>query len=150
MQNNLNDIKMKKQTYKRIGNCGLFDCEENTAKLDSLGNPLEKLSKVIDFEMFRETLEAGLYKEKLIKKSVTTSAEQHDSVPTRLLIDGDDYGQELYVHISLISLMNSPICNRSESLLRQCRIKMPMTTQWPTMMAKLPSGLTAIFFKLCI
>lgn len=43
--------------------------------------------------------------------------------------------------------MNSPICNRSESLLRQCRIKMPMTTQWPTMMATLPSGLTANFFQ---
>ena len=56
---------MKKQTYKRTGNCGLFDLEENTAKLESLGNPLEKLLKVIDFEMFRETLEGGLYKEKL-------------------------------------------------------------------------------------
>ena len=56
---------MKKQTYKRTGNCGLFDWEENAAKLGSLGNPLEKLAKVVDFEMFRETLEAGLYKEKL-------------------------------------------------------------------------------------
>ena len=65
MQNNLSNIKMKKQTYKRTGNCRLFDLEENTAKLGSLGNPLEKLLKVVDFEMFRETLEAGLYKEKL-------------------------------------------------------------------------------------
>ncbi|MCQ2285462.1 MAG: transposase [Bacteroidales bacterium] len=56
---------MKRQTYKRTGNCGLFDWEENTAKLCSLGNPLEKLLKVVDFEMFRETLEGGLYKEKL-------------------------------------------------------------------------------------
>ncbi|MDO5340895.1 MAG: hypothetical protein Q4F69_00355 [Bacteroidia bacterium] len=38
---------MKKQTYKQTGNCGLFDLEENTAKLDSFGNPLDKLSKVI-------------------------------------------------------------------------------------------------------
>ena len=93
---------MKRQTYKRTGNRGLFDLEENAAKLDSLGNPLEKLSKVVDFEMFRETLEAGLYKEKLIKKSVTTSAEQHDSVPTRLLIDNDDRGQELHADSAYI------------------------------------------------
>ena len=33
-------------------------------KLNSLGNPLEKLSRVVDFEMFREDLETGLYKEK--------------------------------------------------------------------------------------
>ena len=56
---------MKRQTYKRTGNRGLFDLEENAAKLDSLGNPLEKLLKVVDFEMFRETIELGLYKEKL-------------------------------------------------------------------------------------
>ncbi len=34
-------------------------------------------------------------KSKLIKKAVTTSAEQHDSVPTKLLIDNDDRGQEV-------------------------------------------------------
>ena len=33
-------------------------------KLNSLGNPLEKLSRVVDFEIFRKKLEAGLYKEK--------------------------------------------------------------------------------------
>ncbi len=27
---------------------------------------------------------------------MTTSAEQHDSIPTKLLIDSNDYGQELY------------------------------------------------------
>ena len=41
-------------------------------------------------------------KSKLIKKSVTTSAEQHDSVPTKLLIDSDDYGQELYADSAYI------------------------------------------------
>ena len=35
-------------------------------------------------------------KSKLIKKSVTTSAEQHDSVTVKLLIDNDDRGQELH------------------------------------------------------
>ena len=57
-------MKAKKQAYKQTGNCGLFDVEENTTKLTSLGNPLEKLMKVVDFEMFRETLETGLHKEK--------------------------------------------------------------------------------------
>ncbi len=33
----LNGIKMEKQSYKRTGNCGLFDWEENTAKLESHG-----------------------------------------------------------------------------------------------------------------
>ena len=131
--------------------------------LNALGNPLEKLSETIDFEMFRETLEMGLYRErltnagakpydyvlmfktlvlqrmynlsdeqteyqivdrtsfrnflglasgdknhakvdaksKLIKKAVTTSAEQHDSVPTRLLIDNDDRGQEVIRDVQL-------------------------------------------------
>jgi IS5 family transposase len=48
---------MKKIAYKRIGHIGLFDKEEQQAKLSKLGNPLEKLHKVIDFEMFREELE---------------------------------------------------------------------------------------------
>ena len=33
--------------------------------LATLGNPLERLSETIDFEMFRETLEMGLYRERL-------------------------------------------------------------------------------------
>ena len=33
--------------------------------LNALGNPLERLSETIDFEMFRETLEVGLYRERL-------------------------------------------------------------------------------------
>lgn len=35
--------------------------------LSSLGNPLERLTGTVDFEMFRETLEAGLYRERLTK-----------------------------------------------------------------------------------
>ena len=42
-------------------------------------------------------------KSKLIKKAVTTSAEQHDSVPAKLLIDNDDRGgQELYADSAYI------------------------------------------------
>jgi len=43
--------------YKSFGRVGLFDQYETTSKLSKLGNPLEKLHKVIDFEMFRPDLE---------------------------------------------------------------------------------------------
>jgi len=46
--------------YKQRGSIGLFDKEETTAKLSKLGNPLEKLHKVIDFEMFRPELEDNM------------------------------------------------------------------------------------------
>lgn len=36
---------------------GLFDEEFNSLKLKELNNPLARLSQVIDFEMFRPTLE---------------------------------------------------------------------------------------------
>lgn len=49
------------------GNVGLFDSDETMEKLYKLGNPLDKLSKAIDFEMFRDALERGLYKEKFTK-----------------------------------------------------------------------------------
>ena len=39
---------------------GLFDREETSSKLSKLGNPLEKLHKVIDFEMFRSLLESHM------------------------------------------------------------------------------------------
>ena len=39
--------------------------EENKSKLTSLGNPLERLLKAVDFGMFRETLETGLYRERM-------------------------------------------------------------------------------------
>ena len=35
--------------YKQTGRVGLFDKEETGKKLSKLGNPLEKLHKVIDF-----------------------------------------------------------------------------------------------------
>jgi len=57
-------MNRQKLAYKKLGNVSLFDNEETLDKLNSLGNPLEKLSTVIDFEMFRNDLEEGLYKEK--------------------------------------------------------------------------------------
>lgn len=51
---------MKTQKYKTTGNKGLFDEQETQEKLSSIGNPLEKINKVIDFEMFRVKLESKL------------------------------------------------------------------------------------------
>ena len=45
--------------YKTIGNQTLFDAENATKKLSEIGNQLEKLDSVIDFEMFRHALEEG-------------------------------------------------------------------------------------------
>ena len=56
-----------KRAYIKLGNQGLFDSEERTSMLSSLGNPLERLAGTVDFEMFRETLEAGLYRNRLTK-----------------------------------------------------------------------------------
>jgi hypothetical protein len=46
--------------YKSQGKKGLFDEHFSTAHLTTMGNLLESISKVIDFEMFRSTLEARL------------------------------------------------------------------------------------------
>jgi hypothetical protein len=43
--------------YKQQGKTGLFDKDFASEKLSKLGNPLEKLHKVIDFEIFRAELE---------------------------------------------------------------------------------------------
>jgi IS5 family transposase len=46
--------------YRPTGNTGLFDKEFNSEKLIKLGNPLEKIAKVVDFEMFRAELELNM------------------------------------------------------------------------------------------
>ena len=48
---------MRKQIYKSTGKKSLFDEQFAVEKLKKIGNPLEKISAVIDFEMFRNTLE---------------------------------------------------------------------------------------------
>lgn len=48
------------QTYKTTGKKGLFDDQDNRQKLSEMGNSLEMISNVIDFELFRATLEQGL------------------------------------------------------------------------------------------
>jgi len=51
---------MKIQKYKMTGKAGLFGAQEDREKLSALGNPLEQLSRVVDFEMFRRLLEERL------------------------------------------------------------------------------------------
>ncbi|KAA6330453.1 hypothetical protein EZS27_020835, partial [termite gut metagenome] len=38
--------------YKISGNMGLFGLQIHKAKLSQTGNPLERFSKAVDFEMF--------------------------------------------------------------------------------------------------
>ena len=45
---------------KQTGRVDLFDQNETSKKLSKLGNPLEKLHKIIDFEMFSSILEANM------------------------------------------------------------------------------------------
>ena len=52
--------KMTSQAYKKHGEKGLFDEQFTIARLSEIGNPLEKISNVIDFETFRKTLETKL------------------------------------------------------------------------------------------
>ena len=51
---------MNKQHYKSTGKKSLFDEQFTSEKLLEIGNPLAMISKVIDFEMFRTTLENKL------------------------------------------------------------------------------------------
>jgi IS5 family transposase len=47
-------------TYRNTGKKGLFDEQFNTEKLSQIGNPLERIIDIVDFEMFRNTLEDTL------------------------------------------------------------------------------------------
>ena len=51
---------MPRQIYKSQGKKELFDQQFIEEKLSEIGNPLEMVSKVIDFEIFRDTLESQL------------------------------------------------------------------------------------------
>ena len=54
--------------YKRLGAVTLFDTQNTKENLSALGNPLERLSEVIDFEMFRDSLDGDLWKDTPNKK----------------------------------------------------------------------------------
>jgi len=50
------------QKYKSQGKEGLYDEQYSIERLSEIGNPIEAISKVVDFEMFRATLEEKLLK----------------------------------------------------------------------------------------
>lgn len=60
---------MTGQIYKSQGNKSLFDEQFNYERLLAIGNPLEAMSNVLDFEMFRPSLE-----EKLLNKEKKNNA----------------------------------------------------------------------------
>jgi len=66
-----------KQKYKRTGKIGLFDQQEIYQKLSVIGNPLEMISKVIDFEIFRNSIEAKLLNQ---NKKNNAGAKPYDVV----------------------------------------------------------------------
>jgi IS5 family transposase len=51
---------MQSYKYIKTGNRRLFDAQETYQKLSSIGNPLEMISSVVDFEIFRDLLESKL------------------------------------------------------------------------------------------
>src|SRR5690606_4355090 len=53
---------MKGKRFKRHRDYGFFDQDIRLSKLSALGDPLEKLNAGIDFDIFRNLLEAGLTK----------------------------------------------------------------------------------------
>lgn len=60
---------MDDQIYRSLGKKTLFDSEFTLNSLSEIGNPLEKIANVIDFEMFRPLLE-----EKLLNRAKKNNA----------------------------------------------------------------------------
>ena len=65
------------QQYKTKGNRGFFDDEMNHERLSQIGNPLERILKVIDFEMFRIFFEKHLTKK---ERKSNAGAKPYDVV----------------------------------------------------------------------
>ena len=63
--------------YKSQGKITLFDAENTQQKLSNLGNPLERLERAVDFEMFREELEDALLNK---SKKTNVGAKPYDVV----------------------------------------------------------------------
>ena len=63
--------------YKTTGKQTLFDAENAAQKLSEIGNPLEKLESVIDFEMFRSRFEDAMVNHNTKSKA---GAKQCDEV----------------------------------------------------------------------
>ena len=69
---------MDKQIYKSTGKKSLFDDQFTAEKLSEIGNPLDKISYAIDFEMFRGLLESKLLN--TTKKNNAKSTKPFDVV----------------------------------------------------------------------
>src|SRR5659263_667746 len=104
--------------YKPIGKIGLFDKQFAAQQLREMGNPLEAISKVVDFEFFRPILEEKLLntnkknngddyygyknhikidgKSKLIDTYMVSDASVHDSKVLDMLLTEEDENQPLY------------------------------------------------------
>jgi hypothetical protein len=52
---------VKTQKYKKNGNKGIFAEQETFQKLVQMSNPLDKISNIIDFMIFRGVLEKYLF-----------------------------------------------------------------------------------------
>jgi len=63
--------------YKATGNRGFFDEQETYQKLSEIGNPLEKISEAIDFEIFRISLEDSMLNH---EKESNAGAKPYDVV----------------------------------------------------------------------
>lgn len=68
---------MKKQSYKTSGKKGLFDTQFASEQLSEIGNPLERISSVVDFEVFRNLLEKKLLN---TEKKSNAGAKPYDVV----------------------------------------------------------------------
>ena len=60
---------MSNENYKKTGRNGMFDSEFIQQDLSHLGNPLEKISKVLDFEIFRKYIRRRSIKKRQKKSS---------------------------------------------------------------------------------
>jgi transposase, IS5 family len=68
---------MSNLRYKSTGNKSLFDEQFSPQKLEEIGNPLAMVSKVIDFEIFRDLLESKLLN---LNKKNNAGAKPYDLV----------------------------------------------------------------------
>jgi transposase, IS5 family len=64
------------------GQPGFFDGDERLKALSAAGDPLERLAKVVDFEVFRGELEAALSRSDRAKRCYGASGE--DKAPSSL------------------------------------------------------------------
>ncbi len=92
--------------YKSRGKKGLFDKEFTDDKLVAIGNPLDALSKVIDFEMFRSTLEKNLLN---TNKKNNAKAKPYDVVLLFKII--------IYKVLKTFSILSNLICLKLKSII---------------------------------